>query len=69
MVAEKVVRKVPYTVCKPVRYEQTVPYVRWVPKQVSYTVTRCVPKVVYKEVPVTVCCRVPCCRRCPRCCR
>jgi hypothetical protein len=25
--------------------------VRMVPKQVAYTVTRCVPKTVYREVP------------------
>ena len=39
-----------------------------VPKQVAYTVTRCVPRVVCKQVPVQVCCPVPACCEAPKAC-
>ena len=57
MVAEKCVKQVPYTVCKPVHYTKTIQVTRCVPKQVAYTVTRCCPKVVCKQVPVQVAAR------------
>jgi len=61
MVAEKCVKRVPYTICKPVHSTKTIQVSRCVPKQVAYTVTRCCPKVVCKQVPVQVCCPAPCC--------
>jgi len=61
MVQEQRVKQVPYTVCKPVCYTKTVTCTKLVPKQVAYTVTRCVPVVVCKQVPVQVCCPVPTC--------
>jgi hypothetical protein len=70
MVAEKCVKQVPYTVCKPVHTTKTINVTRCVPKQVAYTVTRCVPKVVCKQVPVQVCCPVasePSCAAAPSC--
>ena len=39
-----------------------------VPKQVCYTVTRCVPVVVCKQVPVQVCCPMPTCCEAPATC-
>jgi hypothetical protein len=73
MVREQCVKQVPYTVCKPVCYEKTINTVACVAKQVPYTVTRCVPRVVCKEVPVQVCCPMPrcptpCCKPCKKCC-
>jgi hypothetical protein len=55
------IRKVPYTVCRPVCYEKTEERPRVVVKQVPYTVTCCVPRVVCKQVPVEVCSPVPQC--------
>jgi len=66
MIAEKCVKSVPYTICKPVHYTKTIQCTRYEPKQVAYTVTRCVPKVVCKQVPVKVCCRLLAARRANR---
>jgi len=60
MVPETRVKKVPYTICKPVHTTKTIQVIRCVPKKVAYTVTRCVPKVICKQVPVRVCCPSPC---------
>lgn len=49
------VRKVPYTVYRPVAYQKTVERPRVVIKQVPYTVTCRTPKPVCKPVPVDVC--------------
>jgi hypothetical protein len=57
MVTEQRTHQVPYTVCRPEQYQTTVPCVRYVAKQVPYTVTQCVPVVVERQVPVQV--RVP----------
>jgi len=65
MVPEQRVRRVAYTVCKPVCYTKTVNCVKLVPKKVPYTVTRCVRRVVLKQVPVKVWTPVP---REPKCC-
>jgi hypothetical protein len=55
MVAEQRVKtctkQVPVCTTRPVHSTKTVDVVRMVPKQVAYTVTRCVPKTVYREVP------------------
>ncbi|NBX29895.1 hypothetical protein EBR04_05510 [bacterium] len=51
MVKEKCVKQVPVCITRPVHYTKTVDVCRMVPKQVAYTVTRCVPKVVEREVP------------------
>jgi len=61
------IRKVPYTVLEPVPCKKTIDVVRCVEKRVPYTVTCRVPKVVCKQVPVKVCCPVPCCCA-PKCC-
>jgi len=50
-VKEKCVKKVPYCVTRPVHYTKTIDVCRLVPKKVAYTVTRCVPKTVWREVP------------------
>ena len=50
MVREKCVKQVPVCVTKPVHYTKTIDVCRLVPKKVAYTVTRCVPKVVWREV-------------------
>ena len=44
MVQEQCVKQVPYTICKPVHYTKTVQCCHKEPKQVAYTVTRCVPE-------------------------
>jgi hypothetical protein len=51
MVKETRTKQVPVCTTRPVHYTKTVDVVRMVPKQVAYTVTRCVPKTVYREVP------------------
>ncbi len=62
MVAETHVKKVAYCVCKPVHYTKTIQVANAAARSRSaYTVTRCVPRCVCKQVPVTVCCPVPCC--------
>jgi hypothetical protein len=53
---EQKTQQVPYTVMVPQQYQQTVNVTRYVSKQVPYTVTRCVPRVVETQVPVKVCC-------------
>ena len=50
MVREKCVKQVPVCVTRPVHYTKTIDVCRLVPKKVAYTVTRCVPKVVWREV-------------------
>ncbi|MEZ6109935.1 MAG: hypothetical protein R3C99_02805 [Pirellulaceae bacterium] len=54
-------KRIPYTVCKPVHYTKTIQVKKCVPRKEAYTVTRCVPRVVCKQVPVKVCCPAPCC--------
>jgi len=61
-VQEQVVRRVPYTEMRLEQYQRRVTCVRYVEKQVPYTVTQCEPRVVYKQVPVQVCCPVPSCK-------
>ena len=56
MVPEQRTRTVCYTVCKKECYQKTVKYYKCVPRKVPYTVTRCVRRVVCKQVPVCVCC-------------
>ena len=51
MVKETRVKQVPVCTTRPVHYTKTIDVVRMVPKQVAYTVTRCVPKTVIREVP------------------
>jgi hypothetical protein len=51
MVKETRTKQVPVCTTRPVHSTKTVDVVRMVPKQVAYTVTRCVPKTVYREVP------------------
>jgi len=60
MVPETCVKNECYTVMKPVCYEKTVMDCKLVAKQVPFTVTKCVPKVVTYEVPVQVKLRKPC---------
>jgi hypothetical protein len=50
-----VCRKVPVKVYRPVDAEQPVPHKTVVAKQVPYTVTVCIPKIVTKQVPVECC--------------
>ena len=57
----QICRKVPYTVYRAVCAEQPVKVSRVVAKQVPYTLTICIPRVVTRQVPVQVCCPVPCC--------
>jgi hypothetical protein len=54
------VRKVPYTVCRPVSYQKTEERPRVVVKQVPYTVTCCVPKVVGGACAPAAQCYAPC---------
>jgi len=61
MVPTQILRKVPYTTYRPEHYQKIEERPRVVSKQVPYTVTVCVAKVVYKQVPVTICCPIPCC--------
>jgi hypothetical protein len=51
MVKETHTKQVPVCTTRPVHYTKTIDVVRMVPKQVAYTVTRCVPKTVIREVP------------------
>jgi len=60
MVPETRVKDVCYTVMKPVNYEKTVYDCQLVEKQVPYTVSKCVPKMVTYQVPVQVLCKKPC---------
>jgi len=63
---------VPMTICrkvelpgmKPVDVEKPDVIKRVVEKHVPYTVTLCIPHLVCKQVPVQVCCPVPCCCMC-----
>ena len=50
MVQETRTKQIPVCTTKPVHYTKTVEVCRMVPKKVAYTVTRCVPRVVYREV-------------------
>lgn len=61
MVAEQRTVQVPYTVCRAEQYQKMVPCCRYVAKQVPYTVTQCVPRVVTVQVPLQVCCPTPSC--------
>jgi hypothetical protein len=68
MVPVQVLRKVPYTTARAEHYQKIEERRRVVVRQVPYTITLCVPKVVRKQVPVTVCCPMPCCCDKPSCC-
>ena len=68
MASVQVLRKVPYTTARPEHYQKMEERRRVVAKQVPYTITLCVPKVVCKQVPVTICCPMPCCCDKPSCC-
>jgi hypothetical protein len=57
----QVLRKVPYTTMTPQKYQKMEEVRRVVAKQVPYTITVCVPKVVCRQVPATVYCPIPCC--------
>ena len=57
----EVLRKVAYTTMNPEPYQKVEERPRVVAKQVPYTITVCVPKVVYRQVPVTMCCPLPSC--------
>ncbi|MCA9237725.1 MAG: hypothetical protein KDA44_19765, partial [Planctomycetales bacterium] len=62
MVPETRTKTCCYTVCKKVCEQKTVNCYRCVPRKEAYTVTRCCPKIVCKQVPVCVCCPCdPCC--------
>ena len=61
MAPVQVLRKVSYPTAIPQHYQKMEERKRVVAKQVPYTITVCVPKVVYKQVPVTICCPVPSC--------
>jgi hypothetical protein len=49
MVKETCTKQVPVCTTKAVHYKKTIDVVRMVPKQVAYTVTRCVPRVICRE--------------------
>jgi hypothetical protein len=54
MVSEQRVKTCQYTVLRPVTYQKTVQGCRLEAKQVPYTKTVCVPKLVKYQVPVQV---------------
>ena len=54
MVAEKCVKKVPYTVCKPVHTTKTIQVTRCCPKRVAYTVTGTCLQTTFGQHRVTV---------------
>ena len=60
-VAVPCLRKVPVTVLQAVPAKETVQTVRLAEKKIPHTFTVLCPKVVYEQVPVQVCCPVPCC--------
>ncbi|MGQ9821176.1 MAG: hypothetical protein ACUVQK_04890, partial [Thermogutta sp.] len=68
MVPTTCVKRVACRVMKPVTCTKTVYDVCWNKKQVPYTVTRCVPRVVCEMVPVRVCCPVKVQRACDAAC-
>jgi len=51
MVQETCTKQVPFCITKPVHYTKTIEVTKLVPTKVAYTVTKCVPKTVYREVP------------------
>jgi nitrogen fixation protein FixH len=59
MVPEIRTRTVAAPVCRAVQYEETVNSVSYVPRQMPYTVSRCVPRVVCTESPIRVFTPVP----------
>ena len=69
MVEVQILRKVPYTVVVPKNVQKTKKVPRTVVTMEPYTVTVCIPRVAYMQVPV---CSPPCCgkQRCgkPACC-
>jgi hypothetical protein len=64
LVPIQVCRKVPEIGYRAVAGEETVQVRRIVAKLVPHPITLCVPKVVWKQVPVQVCCPVPRCCEC-----
>jgi hypothetical protein len=60
----KVLRKCPYTTTQEVAVEKEVKRPRLTCELVKETIITCIPHVVCKEVPVQVCCPMPCCRHC-----
>ncbi len=63
MVQVQILRKVPYTVVVPKSVQKIKEVPRTVVTMEPYTVTVCIPRVVYRQVPV---CTPPCCGK-PRC--
>ena len=57
-------RKVPAEGFRAATSEEMVEVPRIVAKLVPHTITLCVPKVVWKQVPVQVCCPAPQCGQC-----
>ena len=51
MVQETRTKQVPFCITRPVHYTKTIEVTKLVPTKVAYTVTKCVPKTVYREVP------------------
>lgn len=60
----QVCRKVPVTGFRAETKEEMVEVPRITAKLVPHTITLCIPTVVWKLVPVQVCCPVPCCCGC-----
>ena len=52
MVKETHTKQVPVCTTRPVHYTKTIDVVRYVPTRVPYTVTRCVPTTICREVPL-----------------
>ncbi len=66
LVPMNICRKVELPGVKPVNVEKPDVIKRVVERHVPYTVTLCIPHLVCKQVPVQVCCPVPCCCTCAR---
>jgi hypothetical protein len=67
MVTEKRVAQVAYCETRAEKYMTEVTNVHYVAKQVPYTVTRCVPRVVCEQVPVQVSMPIINCSSCGGC--
>jgi hypothetical protein len=71
MVQVEIIKKVPYTVVVPKCVQKVEKVPRTVTTMEPYTVTVCIPHVVYTQVPVEVCCPASCCcgkKDCQGCC-
>jgi len=67
LVPVQVLQKCPYKVMREVNVTKEVEKTQLVCKTVPYKITVCIPHVVYKQVPVQVCCPTVCCKRCATC--